>query len=155
MSEGKRILLARPHTFIVSEMGPFLREAGFAPVRPDSRAQLMDELARPAQGVVISTAVSSSVDADADAVFRWVRERMPTVPVAFAGMADARVMQLAVSQAVKALVPSPAIASPGDYASVARGRARHDVFLFLRKDDLAAGAGRQVAMKALKAHFGV
>ncbi|RVT49621.1 hypothetical protein [Rubrivivax albus] len=150
---SQRILLARPHAFIVNEMRPFLLEAGFSPVKPESKVQLLEELGRPAQGIVISTAVSSNVEGDAEAVFRWVREKQPNVPVAFAGMTDARFMRLAVEQAVKALVHQPVITGAADYLAAARGHTRSGVFLFLRKDDLSPGAGRQVAMAALRAHF--
>ncbi len=50
MAIEKRVLLARPHAFIVSEMRPFLVGAGYVPVRVETLEQLIQELERPMQG---------------------------------------------------------------------------------------------------------
>lgn len=47
MAIEKRVLLARPHAFIVSEMRPFLVSAGYLPVRVETLEQLIQELERP------------------------------------------------------------------------------------------------------------
>lgn len=153
MAVEKRVLLARPHAFIVNQMRPFLLEAGYAPVGAQNLDHLAQELGGSLQGAIISTAVSSTVDADAATVFRLVREKLPRLPVVFAGMADAATMRLSAERAVKALVSTPVIASPQDYrAGTAQDRV--STFLVLRKEDLLPGASQQAALRALRAHFG-
>lgn len=153
MAVEKRVLLARPHAFIVNQMRPFLLEAGYTPVGAQSLEHLVQELGAALQGAIISTAVSSTVDADAATVFRLVREKLPRLPVVFAGMADAATMRLSAERAVRALVSMPIIATPQDYrAGAAQDRA--STFLVLRKEDLMAGASQQVALRALRSHFG-
>ena len=151
MALEKRILLARPHAFIVSEMRPFLTDAGYSPVRVESLDQLALELRRPLHGAIISTAVSSSVNADAATVFNLIRERSPTLPVVFAGMADLETMKVVSERAVKAVVASPVVAGPATYRAAGD---RASSFLILRKEDLLAGASRDAALRALRAHFG-
>ena len=153
MTIEKRVLLARPHAFIVSEMRPFLVGAGYAPVRVETLEQLMQELARPLQGAVISTAVSSSLNADAATVFRLVREKAPTLPIVFAGMADLDTMKVVAERAVKALVTTPHVSGPQGYRSVPSAD-RASSFLVLRKEDLQPGAFQDAALKAMRAHFG-
>jgi len=152
MSNQRRVLLARPHAFIVNEMRPFLVDAGFAPVRIESVEQLAQELRMPAQGAVISTAVTSSLDADAATVFRQVRERSPNMPVVFAGMADFATMEATVKRAVKDLYPSPLIVGAAG-ARLSRHTDRASTFLVLRKEDLQQGAFHEAAVSAIRAHF--
>lgn len=153
MAVEKRVLLARPHAFIVNQMRPFLLEAGYTPVGAQSLEHLAKELGGPLQGAIISTAVSSTVDADAATVFRLVREKLPRLPVVFAGMADAATMRVSAERAVKALVSTPVIGSPQDYRA-AMAQDRGSMFLVLRKEDLLAGASQQAALRALRSHFG-
>ena len=68
MAVEKRVLLARPHAFIVNQMRPFLLEAGYTPVGAQSVEHLAQELRGTFHGAIISTAVSSTVDADAATV---------------------------------------------------------------------------------------
>jgi hypothetical protein len=152
MSIDKRVLLARPHAFIVSEMGPFLAQAGYSAVRLNSLGSLPQELSRPLRGAIISTAVTSSVDADAATLFRLIREHSPGLPVVFAGMADADTMKAVTERAVKGLVQTPVITGPQGYRS-ASAADRASVFLVLRKEDLASGLSHDAAVKALRAHF--
>jgi hypothetical protein len=150
---GHREAGARPHTFIVNEMRPFLMAAGYTPVRVESLDQLLDELGRPLHGAIISMALTSSIDADAATVFRLVREKMPRLPVVFAGLADLDTVMSTAARAVKDLAASPAIAGPGAYR-VAPALERASSFLVLRKEDVVAGASQQAGQRALRAHLG-
>jgi len=150
MPAERRVLLARPHAFIVDEMGPFLVEAGFTPVRIASLDELAAELGRPLCGAVVSTAISSSVAADAATVFRLVRERVPRLPVIFAGMADVDTMTSVATRAVKPVVASPTIADPQGYRAAGD---RTSAFLVLRKDDLVSAAARAATLRAVRLHF--
>lgn len=79
------VLLARPHTFIVSEMKPFLEEAGFKVAKAERVTDLAD-LSRGCVGAVISLAVSSSMDASAEDVIKHLRQARPTLPLLFAAL---------------------------------------------------------------------
>lgn len=153
MTVEKRVLLARPHAFIVNEMRPFLVAAGYLPQRVENLEQLGAELARPLRGAVISTAVTSAVGADAATVFRLVREKAPRLPVIFAGMADLETMKVTAERAVRALVEAPVIAPPQTYRATGPAE-RASTFLVLRKEDLVPGALQEAALRALRAHFG-
>lgn len=153
MSAEKHVLLARPHAFIVNEMRPFLEQAGYVPQRLDSLDQLATALARPLRGAIISTAVTSSVNADAATVLQLIRETAPRLPVVFAGMADWETMRVTAERAVKAIVASPSILAPQGYRPGSAAD-RASTFLVLRKDDLVDAALRDAAMRALRAHLG-
>lgn len=151
MAAEKRVLLARPHAFIVNQMRPFLLDAGYVAVGARDLDHLRTELASTFKGAIISTAVTSTVEADAAAVFRLVRERQPRLPVVFAGMADAATMRVTAERAVKDLVSSPVFARPDDYRP---GADRQTSFLILRKDDLLDAAAVERSARALRSHFG-
>jgi DNA-binding NtrC family response regulator len=151
MAAEKRVLLARPHAFIVNQMRPFLLDAGYVAVGARDLDHLRTELASTFKGAIISTAVTSTVEADAAAVFRLVRERQPRLPVVFAGMADAATMRVTAERAVKDLVASPVFAVPDDYRP---GADRQASFLILRKDDLLDAAAVERSARALRSHFG-
>lgn len=151
MAAEKRVLLARPHAFIVNQMRPFLVDAGYVAVGARDLDHLRTELASTFKGAIISTAVTSTVEVDAAAVFRLVRERQPKLPVVFAGMADAATMRVTAERAVKDLVSSPVFAGPDDYRPAADRQAS---FLILRKDDLLDAAAVERSARALRSHFG-
>ena len=153
MAVEKRVLLARPHAFIVNQMRPFLVEAGYTPVGAQSLDHLAQELSGSFHGAIISTAVSSTVNADAATVFRLVREKLPRLPVVFAGMADAATMTLSAERAVKAVVGTPTIAFPQDLR-IATAPDRASTFLVLRKEDLMPGGSQEAALRALRTLFG-
>ncbi|WP_141396338.1 hypothetical protein [Polaromonas sp. AET17H-212] len=152
MALEKRILLARPHAFIVSEMRPFLVETGYSPVRVESLSQLSQELRGSLNGAILSTAVTSSVDADVATVFRLIRQAHPHLPVVFAGMASFDTMKVITERAVHGLVSAPTISSPRDYRAVSAST-RSSSFLVLRKEDLQPGDSHSAAIKALRAYF--
>jgi len=152
MSNLPRVLLARPHAFIVNEMRPFLAEAGFTSVRIDSLEQLAQELRLPAKGAIISTAVSSSLGSDAATVFRQVREWGPNMPVVFAGMADFTTMQATVRRAVKDMCPAAQVVGVAGFR-LSRLSDRTSTFLVLRKEDLQQGPNHEAAIEAVRSHL--
>ncbi|MDE2369878.1 MAG: hypothetical protein KGN16_12990 [Burkholderiales bacterium] len=151
MSVEKPVLLAWPHTFIVNQVRPFLIEAGYIGVGARDLDHLRSELASSFKGAIISAAVTSPVEADAAAVFRLVHERQPGLPVVFAGMADAATMGISAERAVKDLVSNAVFAGPADCRP---GSNRRATFLILRKDDLLNLATAELALRALRSHFG-
>lgn len=62
MAAEKRVLLARPHTFIVNQMRPFLLDAGYVAVGARDLDHLRTELTSTFRGAIISTAVTSTVE---------------------------------------------------------------------------------------------
>jgi AmiR/NasT family two-component response regulator len=151
MAIEKRVLLARPHAFIVSQMRPFLLDAGYTPVGVQDLVELDDQLVTPLKGAIISTAVTSTIDADASAVFRMVRQKQPRLPIVFAGMADAATMKVVAERAVAEMVSGPIVVGPGGYRA---GADRSSTFLILRKDDLLSAASIELATRALRSHLG-
>lgn len=73
------VLLARPHAFIVSDMKPFLEEAGFKVIKTESLPQLAD-LSRGCVGAVISLALSSPINASPEEVIKSLRQANPGLP---------------------------------------------------------------------------
>ena len=82
-----KVLLARPHDFLVDDMRAWLTSLEVEPIR----LQSLDELVRfePATvaGIVISSAVTSSVAGAPGAAWLAVRRPFPSKPVLIAGMA--------------------------------------------------------------------
>jgi hypothetical protein len=155
MAQTQRVLLARPHAFIVDEMKPFLLECGYTPVKVSSIDELASVLADPAQatlnGAVISTAVSSSIGADAATVFARLRERAPNLPVMFAGMADVATIRTTAGRAVGPVLSDAAF---HEAAAWPLRFDRRREFLVLRKEDLTSADARQRAARALRSLFG-
>lgn len=151
MAQEKRVLLARPHAFIVEEMKPFLLECGYMPVKVSSLDELQSALALPANGAVISTALSSSIGADAATVFARLRQTAPSLPVMFAGMADVATIRLTAGRAVAPVVTDAAF---HEAAGWPMRFDRQREFLVLRKEDLTSAESRQRATRALRSLFG-
>ena len=151
MAQEKRVLLARPHAFIVDEMKPFLLECGYTPVKVSSLDELQSALAQPANSAVISTALSSSIGADAATVFARLRQTAPSLPVMFAGMADVATIRLTAGRAVAPVVTDAAF---HEAAGWPMRFDRQREFLVLRKEDLTSAESRQRATRALRSLFG-
>ena len=84
---ARTVLLARPHPFIVKEMGPFLANAGFKTTQLTSLAE-MEHQVKGAWGAVISLALTSDLGASIDEVFLSLREHAPRLPIVFAALMD-------------------------------------------------------------------
>lgn len=54
---SRQVLLARPHPFIVSEMGPFLEQNGFSPQQLGELSELIRLSASKLSGAIISHAI--------------------------------------------------------------------------------------------------
>lgn len=153
MAINKKTLLARPHTFIVSEMRPFLEKSGFAPSKLDSLGDLQHGNVGTFNGAVISTAVISSVNASAEEVFTALRQRNPKLPVLFAGLTEFSMMKSTVERIVGKIHPNAEILPIAASTENHPGLGKENVFLVLRKEDLAAGAPSELAERILRKHF--
>jgi len=153
MPVTKKVLLARPHSFIVSEMRPFLERSGFAPLPLENLAALEAGTVGSLSGAIISTAVLSSVGASADEVFTALRKKYPRLPVLFAGLTDIPMMKGIVERIVKALHPGADVLPIAATTDSHPGLGRENVFLVLRKEDLAPGEPAALAERILRKHF--
>jgi hypothetical protein len=150
---GKKVLLARPHTFIVAEMQPFLTRAGYAPHKLAALDDLMGLNPASFSGVVISTAVVSAIGATVEEVFVAVRRKMPRVPVIFAGLTEFALAKGAVERAVKALHPVAEVLPVADSTVKQPGLGRENTFVVLTRDDLGNPGTQAVADRILQIHF--
>lgn len=82
------VVLARPNFLIVEDMRAFLRAHGYEPVRLTHLEGIRQIPVHSVAGVVISTAVMSSIEATVPEVLQVVRDVMPEVPVAFATLVE-------------------------------------------------------------------
>jgi hypothetical protein len=149
--DRKLVVLARPNFLIVEHMRAFLRLNGFEPVRLTALADFHSMQFDAVAGVVISSAVISSIEQSAAEVLDAVRTDMPRVPVAFATLVDFEKSSLGLRSTVFSgrqvpLVPSDSMLPDG----MALGGP--DTYLVLRRDDLGDEAGP--AGDLIKQHFG-
>lgn len=77
----KKILLARPNTFIVNEMTKFINELDYIPVPIKNSSELNNYSSDEIGGIVISTAISSTVNEGYDEMLKLVNEKYASVPV--------------------------------------------------------------------------
>jgi hypothetical protein len=148
------VLLARPHTFIVSEMKPFLEEAGFKVIKAEKPADLTD-LSRACAGAVISLAVSSSMDASPEDVVKRLREANAKMPLLFAALLPyAKIKDSLDRVGRQAGLTAKALGlEDGGVHRAELGSA--SALLYLSKDDLANAITRQQALQAVRRHFGL
>ncbi len=84
----KKVLLARPNSFIVKEMKRLVSDCGYLATPLGDLDELSEHDASEVGGVVISTALVSSVTADYGEVARVTLEKFPGVPVMLATLAS-------------------------------------------------------------------
>jgi hypothetical protein len=150
---SRHVLLARPHAFIVAEMQPFLEFAGYEPLKLEALADIPYLDARTIRGVVISTAVVSSIPESAETVFAAVRAHLPRVPVVFAGLTEFDLAMNAVRRIVSALHPAAEVHPSTEATLGDRGLGRSDRFVVLGKDDLGTPARSETATRIIRQHF--
>lgn len=144
---ARRVLLARPHLFIIEHMKPFLEGNGFA---PEPITELHDlRVDAGVSGIVISTAVNSDVKASWVEVFNLLRTQAPHVPIAMATMVPfgpmARAFQVQLPNGLTYVEPAnlPPDVSLGTPETV----------LVLHRDAIHHGTEHPDADRAVAAHF--
>lgn len=149
MAIGKKVLLARPHAFIIAEMRPFLERSGYQPVKLESIGDIQSGKLGVFSGAIISTAVVSSIAEKPAEVFAELRKKYPSLPVIFAGLTEFSSTIPAIERIVHALHSGaeivPLSANTEDHPRLGE----RDVFLFLSKDDIASTAAERI----LRRHF--
>lgn len=149
---AKTVLIARPHTFIVSVMKPFLEELGYGTRKLEHIGELAS-LSRGATGAVISLALSSSIAESAQDVFAQLRSAAPQVPVLFAAMLTFEQARPALERIAQSAGLAPTLFGVDAAASVAESLGRQETFLYFSKDDLTVPARRAVAARLIQRHF--
>lgn len=149
---SKTVLIARPHTFIVSVMKPFLEEGGYVTDKLEHISGMAAQSSAIA-GAVISLALSSSIAATAEQVFLQLKGTAPRVPVLFAAMLTLAQARPALEHIAK-LAGIEAVILGVDAASVATTQlGRPETFLYFSKEDLTSPERRAIAARLIKRHF--
>lgn len=146
---ANKVLLARPHSFIVSEMRPFLERNGYQPVKLESINDMHPGKLGAFSGAIISTAVVSSIDAKPADVLAALRKHYPAMPVMFAGLTDFESTLPTLQRIVSETHPGATILPFSRRAEVHPRLGDRDVFLFLNKEDISGDA----AGSLLRRHF--
>lgn len=148
----KTVLIARPHTFIVSVMKPFLEECGYVTDKLEHINGLQTQ-ASGAAGAVISLALSSSIAESAEDVFLKLRSTASRIPVLFAAMLTLEQARPALERIAKRAEVQATILGV-DLASVMSVQlGRSDTFIYFSKDDLVTPERRTLATRLVQRHF--
>lgn len=146
------ILIARPHTFIVAVMKPFLEECGYGTHRLEHLGDLRTRSSH-AAGAVISLALSSFIAESADEVFVQLRRAAPRVPVLFASMLTLEQAQPALKRIAKQAGLQASTVGLNTAPATANQLGRQETFLYFSKDDLTSPERRAIATRLVQRHF--
>lgn len=140
-----KVLLARPHDFLVDDMRAWLTSLDVEPVRLGSLDELLRFEPAAVAGIVISSAVTSSVAGSPGAAWLAVRRQFPSRPVLIAGMASLSSARAGVSSefagaTLHAMSEQVAWGTPS-------------VLLYVSRDELRARSAALAAVARL--HFGL
>lgn len=84
----KKVLLARPNVFIVKEMKNFITEAKYEPIPIANVSELDNYNPSEIGGIVISTAITSTVNEDYQDLVKIVKDKFPNTTVLLATLID-------------------------------------------------------------------
>lgn len=149
---SKTVLIARPHTFIVSVMKPFLEEGGFETDKLEHISGLSSQTSGVA-GAVISLALSSSITESAEHVFLKLKSLAPRVPVLFAAMLTLEQARPALERIGKQAGIQVNILGIDATPVAAAQLGRQETFLYVSKDDLTSPERRATAARLIQRHF--
>jgi len=149
---SKSVLLARPHTFIVAEMKPFLEENDFS-ISKLEELSLLPNVIKGTSGAVISLAISSSIAESADLVFQQLKLTSPRTPVLFASMLGFDQARPALEKIGKLAGIKATLVGVESANDVAAQLGRQETFLYFNKDDLANPGRRAIAARLIQRHF--
>lgn len=135
-----KVLLARPHDFLVDKVRSVLERLHLEPVVLQSVRELATLPGQEFVGVVISLAPTSSVRESVADVHRAVRARWARRPIVFTGLSSLASAQ----RGLRTEVPGVELAGPGDLAPGAA--------LYLTEADLGTGRDRSVTALAGRLH---
>lgn len=151
---SKKIVLARPHPFIVSQMQPFLADLGYSGEKLERLEDLDDSLDSNTRGVVISLAVTSSLGDSAEAVFLRLRQLRAQLPVLFVALLDFPQVQRALLKLAEAAgVAQPVLLEVTETNVRNAVLGKSDVFFYIGRKDLEDPVRRATAAQMLERHF--
>lgn len=148
----KNVLLARPHSFIVSEMKPFLEQNGYVPKKLEAIGDIPTSVAG-TSGAIISLAVVSSVGESAETVFAELRKSARQLPVLFASMVNFATAKGALERLAKNLGVQASILDISPTNETHPDLGKPDTYLYLSKDDLVSPERCTLAASIIKRHF--
>jgi len=149
---SKTVLIARPHTFIISAMKPFLEEGGYRIDKLEHISGLASQTSGIA-GAVISLALSSTITESAEEVFLKLKNVAVRVPVVFAAMLSFEQARPALERIAKQAGIQATITGLDPTPVVASQLGRPETFLYLSKDDLTSPERRSTAARLIQRHF--
>ncbi|OHC75761.1 MAG: hypothetical protein A3H24_06380 [Rhodoferax sp. RIFCSPLOWO2_12_FULL_60_11] len=149
---SKTVLIARPHTFIVAVMKPFLEENGYATDKLEHISGLQSQ-STGAAGAVISLALSSSIVESAEEVFLKLKSMAPRTPVLFAAMLSLEQARPALERIAKQAGLQANVLGVDATSAAAAQLGRQETFLYLSKDDLTFPERRATAARLIQRHF--
>jgi hypothetical protein len=149
---SKTVLIARPHTFIVSVMKPFLEGGGFGVDKLEDISGLENQSAG-ISGAVISLALSSSITKSAEEVFLKLKSLALRVPVLFAAVLSFEQARPALERMAKQAGIQANITGVDATPAAAAQLGRQETFLYLSKDDLTSPERRAAAARLIQRHF--
>ncbi|MBI1891424.1 MAG: hypothetical protein HYS18_12310 [Burkholderiales bacterium] len=153
MSNGKRVLLARPHPFIVADMKPLLLRAGFVPSPLSALAEIAAGAATGAKGAVISIALSSPIPESAETVFAALRQHVPRLPILFAGLVDFETARRTIDRILHDHAAQATVTPVEAIMDARTVLGKPHTYLYLGKETLKTDAGAALAERALARHF--
>lgn len=148
---SKSVLIARPHTFIVSVMKPFLEESGFRTSKLEHISGLQQQSSG-ISGAVISLALSSSITESAEEVFLTLKSLAPRIPILFAAMLPLEQARPALERIAKQAGIAVTILGI-DAAPAAAQLGRQETFVYVSKEDLTSPERRTMAGRLIQRHF--
>ncbi len=151
---SKKIVLARPHPFIVSQMQPFLADLGYSGEKLERLEDLDGSLDSDIRGAVISLAVTSSLGDSAETVFLRLRQLRAKLPVLFVALLDFSQVQSALRQLAEAAgVAQPFLLEATEANARNAMLGKSEAFFYIGRKDLEDPVRRAAAARMLERHF--
>lgn len=149
---SKTVLIARPHTFIVSVMKPFLEGGGYATHKLEQLGDLPTRC-NGISGAVISLALSSAITESAETVFLELRKVAPRVPVLFASMLSLEQARPALMRIAKQAGFEAAILGADASVAATAQLGQAQTLVYLSKADLESPERQTQALRVIQRHF--
>jgi hypothetical protein len=148
----KRILLARPNSFIVDEMKRLIADSGYTPTPINDLEELMQYDTAEIGGAVISTAFSSTVKEDYHEVVKAVIEKFTGIPVMLATLIDVEAIRKAIDLKFEAIGLDFEMHSMEMAGAKGMLTPRKDMII-IQKNDIADEAVYARTLKTVKQFF--
>lgn len=147
----RRVLLARPHPFIVAGMKGLLQKLGYTAAPLASLDALDGVDADGLCGAVISTSVTAAEPAEE--VLRAVRRLSRDVPVVIATLLDFDMTRRKLEAAFTPLVPSPLFVPVAQATRSHHSLGKENLFVVVHKTDLDDPTRAALTGQVIAGHF--